>query len=460
MLKRLRSLRFRITLFATLAVTAALVAAGVGLVLTVERTLLGRLRSAAIDRVEAVADAVAAGRDPDVDTGEPPETLVQVLDEDGVVVDTVPRDAFIRFGGTFERPVTDPLASRQQATIIQRAPAEGATVIRQLDAEELILAQKTVDSPDGTRTVVAVSPFSGVARSIDSVVTALWVGTPFLIAFVAWVSWNLTGRTLKPVDQIRRRADEISHSTLGERLPSPGTDDEIDRLAVTLNSMLARLEDSARRQREFVSDASHELRSPIAAIRAQLEVALAHPEQGSWAKVAGDSLAETDRLERLVGDLLALARAEELSPRVERVDVSDVVQEQIERNRDPRVRVETRPGIVEGDRDQLDRAVANLLDNARRHARERIDVTIAEDTGAVLLSVEDDGAGIPQGSRERVFERFTRLEDGRTRNDGGVGIGLALVARVADNHRGSVRCVESALGGARIELRLPKAIGP
>lgn len=456
MRRRLRSLRVRVALSATLAVTAALVAAALGLVLTVERTLLGRLRAQAIERMDAVADAIAVGRSPQVETDEPPDVLVQVLDENGDVVEVVPEAAPFSFSivdGNATDTAPPPVAPLPGLDL---APVEG-TIVRQLDAEELILAQRSVESPDGDRTIVAISPFSGVSRSVDTVVTTLWIGTPVLIAVVAFVSWHFAGRTLGPVDAMTRRAEEISHSTLGGRLPRPGTHDEVDRLALTLNSMLERLDGAARRQREFVSDASHELRSPIAAIRAQLEVALAHPDAASWEEAAEGALAETARLERLVGDLLALARAEERVLGREPVDVVSMVEELIERAGDARVTLEARAARVDGDRDLLDRALANLLDNARRHARDRVHVSVTPEPSTVVVTVDDDGPGIPEHERVRVFERFRRLEEGRRRDRGGVGIGLSVVARVAESHDGSVRCLASRLGGARFELRLPRS---
>lgn len=457
MLRTLRSLRARITLFATLAVTVALVAAALGLVFTVERTLLGRLTHSAIEQMDRVATALSQGRDPNTAIVEGPEVLVQVLDEDGELIDTVPDDALFAFGvrSNFEAPVTDAFVSSDQIPTIAPAPSEGATIIRQLNAEELILAQKTVETPDGKRTVVAISPFSGVSRSIDTVVTSLWIGTPLLIAFVGLITWYFTGRTLKPVAAITQRADEISHSTLDERLPTPGTGDEVDHLGATLNSMLDRLEDAARRQREFVSDASHELRSPLAAIIAQLEVALAHPDSARWQDVATDALGEAGRLDRLVGDLLTLARADELAPKTESVDLIETVEAQIERYRDPRITVHGKASPIRADRDQIEKMVTNLLDNARRHARDRIDVSVTQTQTGLVLCVDDDGPGVRHEERERIFERFTRLEDGRTRDAGGVGIGLALVARIAAGHGGSVVCQTSALGGASFQVRLP-----
>jgi signal transduction histidine kinase len=237
----------------------------------------------------------------------------------------------------------------------------------------------------------------------------------------------------------------------------PAARDELGELARTLNGMLDRLAEGAQRQREFVSDASHELRSPIAATRAQIEVALAHPDRTDPAQVLRGVLAETTRLEVLVADLLALARLDE-RPALphEELDLDDLVLEDAMRSR--AVPIDTRgvTGVkVCGDARSLAHLVRNLLDNAARHAAARVEVsTRLHEDGAVLL-VDDDGPGIPEAERARVFERFARLSPARSRDSGGAGLGLALVRRVAEQHGGSVRADRSPLGGARLEVRFP-----
>jgi signal transduction histidine kinase len=450
--KRVPSLRTRVTLFATGVVAIALIAAASGLVFAVERTLLGRLENEAVDQLERIASAVEAGQDPAEVEGGPAEVMVQVIDDQGNVVDVVPggNEAVLRqriqIAGTPGLVAPGPGAVHEPGTI----------VVRQLDRRELILAQKTVESPAGERTVVAISPFSGAAHSVDTVVSALWIGTPFLIAFVGLVCWYFAGRTLRPVDAITQRADEISHTTLSDRLPRPGTDDEIDRLAVTLNSMLERLDEAARRQRAFVSDASHELRSPIAAIKTQIEVAMAHPESSHWTDVGSSVLSETRRLEGLVDDILTLARADEVGAERLPVDLADLVRGEVARVNDDRVRIRVQPVVTEVDRDQIERALSNLLSNARRHANARIDVSLRVMDDQVHIIVDDDGPGVPAEDRERVFERFARLDAARGRATGGFGIGLAVVRRVALLHHGEAICSDSPLGGARFEVVLPR----
>jgi signal transduction histidine kinase len=244
---------------------------------------------------------------------------------------------------------------------------------------------------------------------------------------------------------------------LDRRVPAPPTDDEVGRLAQTMNRMLDRLQASSVRQREFVSDASHELRSPVAAIRTELEVALREPASTDWASVASNALAENERLERLVDDLLTLARLDEgRVPAAEDVDLDDVAREEAARLRDPRLTVDVGPAPVRGNREQLARVIRNLLENASRFAAQRIALSVAPVEGFAVVTVADDGPGIPAADRERVFERFTRLDEGRARSGGGVGLGLALVRAIAEAHGGAATVVADG-AGARLEIRLPRA---
>ncbi|MDQ3645459.1 MAG: HAMP domain-containing histidine kinase, partial [Actinomycetota bacterium] len=235
------------------------------------------------------------------------------------------------------------------------------------------------------------------------------------------------------------------------------------RLAHTMNTMLKRLEDSQARERRFVSDASHELRSPVATIRQHAEVALAHPESSSIESFAQHVLSEDLRLQRLVEDLLLLARTDELKsgPRAA-VDLDDVVFEELERLKHITKKEVDGTGVsagrVEGDRGRLSRLVANLLENAARHASGGVAVSLGEVGDEVVLTVDDDGPGIAPGDRHRVFERFVRLEEARDRDSGGTGLGLAIVAEVTRSHGGSARVLESPRGGARFEVRLPRAV--
>jgi signal transduction histidine kinase len=282
------------------------------------------------------------------------------------------------------------------------------------------------------------------------------VGDPILVVLVAVLTFWLVGRALRPVEALRARAAVITAADQRARLPVVATGDEVERLARTLNEMLSRLEVSAQAQRRFVADASHELRSPVATIRTLHEVAAAHADVADWDAVSVDVLSETARLERLVDDLLLLARPSRPPGRtVELVDLGALVREEVARARIVPVRADPAPGVVVvGHRDSLARALRNLLDNAERHTRSVVDVEVAALGGRALLTVRDDGSGIDSEDRERVFERFVRLDEARTRDGGGSGLGLAITRYVAEAHGGQVR-VEPSEVGASFVLDLP-----
>jgi signal transduction histidine kinase len=246
-------------------------------------------------------------------------------------------------------------------------------------------------------------------------------------------------------------------------VPEPRTGDEISRLANTMNAMLDRLEASAARQRQFVSDASHELRSPIAAMRAELEVALRSGDGANWPQVAEGVLEEEQRLEALVADLLLLASVDEQQALAddEPIDVGELAVDEAARSRRIAVVVVSADrAYVEGRAAQLTRAIGNLLDNATRFAHRTVEMSVIADADMVRVIVDDDGPGIPAHERTRVFERFARLDHARARGAGGAGLGLALVKGIVERHRGTVRIDDAPMGGARLVLELPLAPTP
>ncbi|MBP2478915.1 signal transduction histidine kinase [Crossiella equi] len=285
---------------------------------------------------------------------------------------------------------------------------------------------------------------------------AFFVPLAALLAGLA--AWLAAGRALRPVEAIRRELARVP-GRLDHRVPVPATGDEIARLAVTTNDTLARLQHSHERQERFVADASHELRSPLASLRTGLEVALAHSGRADWPAVAQRSLQDVQRLQRITADLLQLATGAQ-GPATE-VDLAEVVTEQVaERAHDdgPAVRavLPGGPAVVLGEGVQLERLLRNLLDNAVRHARAAVEVHLAHDRGELVLEVRDDGPGIPPADRERVFDRFARLDDARTRDAGGSGLGLTLARDIATRHGGSLVAADSP-AGARLVARFPAA---
>jgi len=428
------SVRVRLTLAAAGLVAVGLAAASFGLVWFVHDHLTNEIKQTNREQLGAVARQIEAGRTPgqvsfpgEPDAGGLPTFML--LGPDGRLYDF-----------DSHRFLSEP----------RTVPPLGGEATR---------AQQTVATQQGQITLIADRSLADVDQTIHSVTDALLIVVPALVALTALLAWYLAGRALRPVESIRAEAASITGSTMHRRVPEPVTVDEVGRLARTMNAMLDRLEESSTRQRQFVSDASHELRSPVAAIRAQLEVALRRGTATDWPQVARRVLDEDHRLEGAVGELLELARVEEGAPvgstRVD-VDLDDLVFEEVSRVR--AVPIDTSrvsAGRVQGDARQLARLVRNLLDNASSHARSAASVAVATGEGSVWLVVDDDGTGVPPADRERVFDRFTRLDEGRNRGGGGAGLGLAMVRAIAQRHGGEVTVGEAPIGGARIVVRLP-----
>ena len=259
--------------------------------------------------------------------------------------------------------------------VVSVAPGDSRVV--HIDDDRYVAAALEVDTPDGARTVIAARSLESVTEATELVGQLLLIGLPILLLVVAVTMWVLAGRTLAPVEAMRVEVDAISAVALDRRVPQPAGRDEIARLAGTMNEMLDRLERAQKRQREFVSDASHELRSPVASIREQAEVALAHPDETSLSELAESVLAEDLRMQRLVEDLLLLTRADEQTLPLSRrtVDLDDLVFEEARRLRsDNGLRIDTTAvsaARVTGDESALRRVVVNLAENAARHARAR-----------------------------------------------------------------------------------------
>jgi len=319
---------------------------------------------------------------------------------------------------------------------------------------------RVVAVPAGEATVVVAKPMSDLRHSLERMRAVLLVAFPLLVGALAVVAWRVVGATLRPVEALRVAAAEITAAGRPAKLPVPDSHDEIHRLATTLNDMLDRLDAARARQRAFVADAAHELRSPLTNMRTQLEVAQHLGGRTDWSQVAADLLADTQRLARLVDDLLLLARVDDARVRdraVEPVELGSLLRAVAQRYPPGLVSVaDGSPAWTEGEPEALRRVVANLVDNAVRHARGRVELAVTQDGPQALLTVTDDGPGIPAVDRERVFDRFTRLDDARARDAGGAGLGLAIVRELVRRHGGTVRLVSAPDGaGCRAEVRLP-----
>lgn len=308
--------------------------------------------------------------------------------------------------------------------------------------------------------VVVITSLDQYDRSLAYVQRLLEVGMPILLVVVGLIAWEVVGRALRPIEFMRREVTEIATIPGSHRVPEPATKDEVGRLARTLNSMLDRIDASSARERRFVSDASHELRSPIANIRTELEVAMHHPERADWPSVAREVLAQNDRMGHLVQELLLLARSDEggLQPTTEVTDLGSVAESvvgAIDGDRPP-VLVHATAAPVAVPVVYVERIVANLVDNARRYAVDHVEVSVARQGRHAVLRVADDGPGIPEEDRGRIFERFVRLDEARDRGDGGFGLGLAIVADLCRAYGGTVE-ISDAGPGAAFTLRFPLA---
>jgi len=404
--------------------------------------LVAVLRSTLRDDVRSTVNARARELADELDSGSVPESLALPRTDD-LVAQVVRGDAVVVQSPALR--ATAPIAEADAGSSVARLPGE----------DDEFFASSV--AAGGYRVIVAGTP-EGADEAAAALGKVLVVAAPVMVVLLAATTWVAVGRALSPVDAMAREVDTISLSDLHRRVPADGTD-QLARLGGTMNRMLDRLEAAVVRQRQFVGDASHELRSPVTSLRHLAEVADAHPGRTTVAALAEGVLAEALRMQRLVDDLLLLARVDEdrQGTAAVAVDLDDLIADAAVPTT-AGIRVSTpglRPVQVCGDRAALDRVVRNLADNARRHARSLVELTVERHGATVVLHVDDDGPGIPVADRERVLERFVRLDDSRARDGGGTGLGLAIVADLVRLHGGTVTVSDSPLGGARIEVRLP-----
>lgn len=437
-----RSVRARTTGIAVLLGGVALVGAAYLLVALLGRAFESNVAEAAVLRAQIVASTLEAGTVPaDLSLKEDSEVVIQILDEAGSVVFASPgfreEPAIVRPGGL----------SRQEAFV---------------DEHPYVVVQQEAATTTGTYTVFVARDLQSAREGTSAAGRLLALAVPLLLLVVGVTTWAIVGRALAPVEAIRREVAEISARELHRRVPEPSGKDEIDRLARTMNDMLERLQESRERQEHLVSDASHELRNPIAAIRHHVEVAIAHPESTDVATLAGDVLQEDLRLQSLAEDLLLLARADEQTMQLQSVpvDIDAVVHEEagrLSKTTDLQIETDIQAVRVLGDPKHLQRIVRNLADNAARHATSTVGFSVTGESDWVEIAIEDDGSGVPPGMEELVFERFRRLDGARDRGHGGAGLGLSIVTEVVSALGGSVRVEKGSSGGARFVASLPSA---
>jgi signal transduction histidine kinase len=445
------TVRSRLTLLAAVIVAATLVVTGALLVFANQRMLTRAVEESLVQRADNVEADVARAKTGAIlpSEGDPEDTFSQVVDGDGLVVASSANIASLP-------AVTGPpaLGSERLFRTIS-APTVSSQRFR-------IFVQR-VASTDRARTLIVAKNLDDVTESVGILITSLMVSIPLVVCLLAGAVWWLMGRALSPVEAIRVEVSSMGGAELHRRVPVSEHHDEISQLARTMNALLERVERATDRQREFVADASHELRGPLTRMRSELEVSIARPEGSDRDVTYRSVLNDTAQLQQLVEDLLFLARSE--SGRVEvhdtAVDLDDLVLEQV-RELCARAVVRVDAGRVSaarvrGDAHQLKRVIGNLASNAERHAATTITFELFERDGRSELVVADDGPGIPVEQREAVFQRFTRLDDARSREAGGAGLGLAIVHDIVARHGGSISVNASEAGGARMSVTLPRA---
>jgi signal transduction histidine kinase len=455
------SVRARSVLAAGLVVALALGAGAAVLFYVLQRSMLNSLDQAADARASDIADRVTVigedGLDQQLKVTARDDQIVQLVNSHGKVVASSRSKVDAKDGQLGDDRAFTGL--RAQPGLVQHEHV-GPRKIFDKQRPYIVLARGVAHDGRNYSIIVATS-FRPQRQSIQALVSFAAIGLPILVLLAAGATWVLVSRALRPVEAIRKRVSGIGAGDLDDRVPIPPTRDEVFRLAVTMNQMLDRLQSAQLAQRQFVADASHELRSPLATLAATLEVAAADPTGQAWADLHQVMEEETGRMAVLVENLLLLAKIDDQGMLLSRadVDLDDLLEEETRRLRAAtalQVTTEIHPVRVEGDVLRLGQAIRNVVDNALRHATSAIHLSLGTHENEAVLVVQDDGPGIPPDERERVFERFVRLDDSRDRASGGSGLGLPIVLEIIRGHGGQVEIHDSALGsGAAVLIRLP-----
>jgi signal transduction histidine kinase len=496
LLPRLPGIRLRSALAAGAVVAVAAVLAGAVLLVTARGILLDNATRAASDRVNQVVAALqaesSAALAAALSPGEPGRTMVQLVDQTGRVVAASPgaggqpmsdlrpppgkpgrettrlpgrdtarhpgRDAARQPGGC---------AAGQSGGDAARLPGEetagpqgGETTRLWAGRHSFRVLAAGVETRTGRWTVLVAQSLETLDEATRAIVAALLLGMPVLAVVVGVATFVFVGRTLRPVEAMTRRAATITATNLDARLPVPDSRDEIAALAATMNTMLDRIETASAAQRRFVADASHELRSPLATIHANADLLTGAELAESAERSVTRIHRESTRLARLVDDLLLLARVDDAALRLRRaeVDLDDLVyaarDRAAEERPDLRVDGAVTPVRVIGDADQLHRVLRNLVDNAMRHARSRVTISLGDEGGRAEIVVGNDGPAIAAEDQEKIFDRFVRLDDSRSRQDGGTGLGLSIARDIAVLHGGALT-VDDLPDGVVFRLVLP-----
>lgn len=447
-----RGLRWQSTVAAVAVVAVAMLTGGLlllqtlgsALVSSTDSLLRSKVRDVAVliqnDHAEEATRAVAGtvNKDP----------LVQIVDETGTVT-----------AASEPRLLEAPLSSLRPAA--EQIATDNVSAPGLLgDADERFLVVLGVDDEDSKYWVLAGRTIQPQSDTVRIVTAFLLVAMPLLLGVVGLSVYFLVGRSLRQVDTIRIQVSHIDAGRLSERVDVPGTHDELQALAATMNSMLDRIETADQRQRQFVTNASHELRSPLTTIRTGLDISIADASGETWRGMQPILTEETQRLQGLVEDLLTLSKADDegLAVRREDVDLDDVLATELRRvnaTSKHRIVADLVPAKIAGDPVRLGQAFRNVIDNADRHAARTIAVKLSVMVQTVVVTIDDDGTPVPVADRERIFGRFVRLDESRSRHQGGSGLGLAIARGIVEAHDGRVIATETSQGWCRFEVSFP-----
>lgn len=443
------SIRSRLAIVGTLLLFACFAIGGVAFDRLLTQQLSDNLDLRLSEQATDRATAITAGLDPTTQLATiQQETAVAVFDDNGMLLAT---------RGFGDANQLADLAPGSTQTLELLLIEDG----NEIESTQLRVATRVV----GRITVVVASEAHEVDEPVSEVRRLLVIGIPLISLAGGVLLWFIVGRSLQPVERMRRDAQSIADVGAGERVHQPANSDELGRLAETMNDMLDRLDANAATLRQFVSDSSHEIRSPITSIRARVETA----DPADWTAVQSDIVGEVERVEAIISDLTFLAKSDEgrVEHRPERIEIDDVLFAEASRLQQRGTMVdasEVEPIVLVGDRGQIRRVVRNLVDNAERHASAQVRMAVHQGSDSdgltVVIDIDDDGGGIAPDDRERIFDRFARLDEARERGAGGTGLGLAIVRDIVERHGGAIHVLDAPIGGTRVRVALPAASIP
>ncbi|MDJ0319941.1 ATP-binding protein [Pseudarthrobacter sp. PS3-L1] len=439
---------------ATTAMALVLILAGTGLLLVLRSSLLDNAQSLALTQMNSVVRQIQEddSRAVPSNIGGSSTQITQVISAAGVVL--VSSD-----------PSLPSLYEGPPLKVGESYLSESRGITSLVDFDDYTVAAQAVQGRAETLTVVVSVPTTLEKGAVLTVGWSLLIGIPLILGLTALLIWVLVGRALRPVEAIRTTVAGITHHQLDQRVDVVPTHDEVERLALTMNEMLQRLQTGDEVQRRFVADASHELRSPLATLRTGLEVAIADPSGQAWAQSAQMLAKQTQRMSYLVEDLMTLAKIDDAGLRftMEDVDLDDVLAEEVARLKtvsNHRVSLALEPLRISGDANRLAQVFRNVLNNADRHAATYVSITAEMTTATATVIIENDGDTIPEDDRERIFERFIRLDESRSRETGGSGLGLAISRDILKSHSGTITTGRSQHGNTIFTINIPQQIPP